>query len=62
MTQLIRRHPLVTFFILAFGITWVVWVLRAAASQGLLSTDLPSVVGQAWTSSCPYAPSCLRAA
>jgi hypothetical protein len=49
MTQLIRRHPLVTFFILAFGITWVVWVPRAAASQGLLSTDLPSVVGQAWT-------------
>jgi uncharacterized protein len=49
MIQLIRRHPLVAFFLLAFGITWVVWVPRAAASQGLLSTELPSVVGQAWT-------------
>jgi uncharacterized protein len=49
MTQLIRRHPLVTFFLLAFAITWVVWVPRAAASQGLWASDWPSVVGQAWT-------------
>jgi uncharacterized protein len=42
MTQLIRRHPLTTFFLLAFGITWIVWVPRAAgASLG--------VVGQVWT-------------
>ena len=42
MTQLIRRHPLTTFFLLAFGITWVVWVPRAAG--------VPlGVVGQAWT-------------
>jgi CAAX protease family protein len=42
MTQLIRRHPLTTFFLLAFGITWIVWVPRAAgASLG--------VVGQMWT-------------
>src|SRR5215212_1201312 len=25
MAQLIRRYPLVTFFILVFGLTWVVW-------------------------------------
>jgi uncharacterized protein len=42
MAQSIRRHPLVTFFILAFAITWVVWVPRAAGLQ----TD---AVGQVWT-------------
>jgi len=37
-----RRYPLATFFVLVYGITWVVWVPRAAgASLG--------VVGQAWT-------------
>lgn len=42
VAQLIRRHPLVTFFLLAFAITWIVWVPRAA--------DVPvGVVGQAWT-------------
>jgi membrane protease YdiL (CAAX protease family) len=49
MAQSIRRHPLVTFYLLAFGITWVVWVPRAAATQGLLTSDLPIVVGQVWT-------------
>ncbi len=48
MTEPIRRHPLVTFFLLAFAITWVVWVPRAA-SQGLWASDWPSVLGQAWT-------------
>ena len=38
----IRRHPLVTFFLLAFGLAWVVWVPRAAGAP--LDT-----VGQAWT-------------
>ncbi len=42
MAQLIRHHPLVTFFLLAFGITWVVWVPRAAGAQ-------VGVVGQVWT-------------
>jgi uncharacterized protein len=42
MAQSMRRYPLVTFFLLAFAITWVVWVPRAAgASLG--------VVGHAWT-------------
>jgi uncharacterized protein len=42
MAQLMRRYPLATFFVLVYGITWVVWVPRAAgASLG--------VVGQAWT-------------
>src|SRR5215210_1663430 len=42
MTQSIRRYPLVTFFLLAFGLTWVVWVPRAVGAP--LGT-----VGQAWT-------------
>jgi membrane protease YdiL (CAAX protease family) len=42
VAQLIRRHPLVTFFLLAFGITWIVWVPQAAGVP-------VGVVGQAWT-------------
>ncbi len=42
MAQLIRRYPLVTFFLLAFGLTWVVWVPRAAGVQ-------TGAVGDAWT-------------
>jgi uncharacterized protein len=38
----IRRHPLVTFFLLVFILAWVVWVPRA--------TGVPlGAVGQAWT-------------
>src|SRR5918994_5737845 len=48
MAQLIRRYPLVTFFILVFGLTWVVWVPRAAGAP--LDT-----VGQAWTWAPPIA-------
>jgi hypothetical protein len=42
MIQLIRRYPLVTFLVLAFGLTWLVWVPRAAGAP--LGT-----VGMAWT-------------
>jgi uncharacterized protein len=42
MAQLMRRHPLVTFFLLVFIITWVVWVPRASGAP-------LGVVGQAWT-------------
>jgi hypothetical protein len=42
MAQLMRRYRLMTFFLLVYGITWVVWVPRAASSQ-------LGVVGQAWT-------------
>ena len=43
----IRRHPLATFLLLAFGLTWLVWVPRAMASQGLLASEWPIAVGQA---------------
>jgi len=33
----IRQHPLITFFVLAFGLTWLVWVPRALGlSVGVL--------------------------
>ena len=42
MVRSIRRHPLVTFFLLAFALTWVVWVPRSAGVP-------VGAVGQAWT-------------
>ena len=42
MTESIRRYPLVTFFLLVFIITWVVWVPRASGAP-------LGVVGQTWT-------------
>jgi membrane protease YdiL (CAAX protease family) len=44
-----RRHPVSTYFILAFGLTWLVWVPRAAADQGLLAADWAVAVGRVWT-------------
>jgi uncharacterized protein len=42
MEQAYRGHPLVIFFVLAFAITWVVWVPRAAG--------VPlGILGQVWT-------------
>jgi uncharacterized protein len=47
MAHLIRRHPLLTFFLLAFAITWVVWVPRAAGAPlgvvGQASTWAPAI-------------------
>ena len=40
--RLIRRHPLSVFFLLTFGLTWAVWVPRAAGVP-------VGVVGQLWT-------------
>ncbi len=33
MVTALRRHPLTTFFVLAFGLTWLVWVPRAVGVQ-----------------------------
>src|SRR5918998_2464846 len=38
----IRSRPLVAFFVLAFGLTWAVWVPRAAGVP-------VGAVGQLWT-------------
>jgi uncharacterized protein len=42
MVRSIRSRPLVAFFVLAFGITWAVWVPRAAGVP-------VGAVGQLWT-------------
>ncbi len=42
MVQLARRHPLIVFFVLAYAVTWAVWIPRALGVQ-------VGVVGQAWT-------------
>jgi hypothetical protein len=36
MTHTIRRHPLVTLFVLAYGLTWAIQMPRAA---GLLEDE-----------------------
>jgi len=42
----LARHPLLVFFLLAFGLTWVVWVPRAVGVPvgivGQLSTWIPA--------------------
>jgi membrane protease YdiL (CAAX protease family) len=42
MAQLLRRHPFVTFVVLVYGFTWVIWVPRAMG-------NVPFLVGRAWT-------------
>lgn len=47
-----RTVSLLFFFIAVFVVTWIVWIPRALASQGLIDSDLALTVGQGWT----YAP------
>jgi membrane protease YdiL (CAAX protease family) len=42
MMSQIRRHPLTVFFVLAYAVTWAVWIPRALGVQ-------VGVVGQLWT-------------
>jgi len=52
VAELIRRHPLVIFFSLAFAITWVVWVPRTVGAQlGLVGL----LIGRSWEVSAPQA-------
>jgi len=37
LTTLAKKHPLVLFFVLAFGISWLIWLPLAASAQGLLN-------------------------
>ncbi len=39
---MVRRHPLIVFFVLAYAVTWTVWIPRALGVQ-------VGVVGQLWT-------------
>jgi membrane protease YdiL (CAAX protease family) len=42
MAQRLRRHPFLTFVVLVYLFTWVVWIPRAFA-------DVPFLIGRAWT-------------
>ncbi|TNM63151.1 CPBP family intramembrane metalloprotease [Streptomyces sp. NP160] len=44
---LVREHPLVTFFALAFGLSWVAWTpwVLSADGLGVLDLQFPSVLG-----------------
>lgn len=39
--MLVRQHPVVGFFVLAFGISWAFWIPIALSSQGILSFQMP---------------------
>src|SRR5438067_13086669 len=43
------RHPVSTYVLIAFGVTWAVWVPRAFVNQGLLDWQWPVLLGKAWT-------------
>jgi membrane protease YdiL (CAAX protease family) len=49
MMKLVRRYPVTTFFVLAYAITWLVWVPRALVSAGYLHSELPVALGDFWT-------------
>jgi uncharacterized protein len=41
LIRIVKRYPLVTFFTLAFCLTWANWLPQALASRGLLSITVP---------------------
>lgn len=45
----LRRHPLLTFFTLAFGLTWVVWVPRALHTRGVIDAPWAVELGSVWS-------------
>jgi uncharacterized protein len=49
LRRLARRFPVTTFVVLAFVITWSVWVPRALVSQGYLDSQWPMTLGSFWT-------------
>jgi uncharacterized protein len=43
------RAAVLRYIALAFAITWVVWIPRAAVSRGLFDSDLALELGSVWT-------------
>ncbi|CAA9570995.1 MAG: hypothetical protein AVDCRST_MAG88-2327, partial [uncultured Thermomicrobiales bacterium] len=39
--SMIRRYPLVAFFVLAYGLTWACWIPAAPFLQGLYRGEFP---------------------
>jgi uncharacterized protein len=42
--SLLKRYPLVAYFVLAYAISWGFWLPLAASSHNLIPIDLPAVV------------------
>jgi len=49
MFKLARRYPVTAFFVLAYAVTWSVWVPRALVSEGHLDSGLLVTLGGFWT-------------
>ena len=47
--SILRRHPLVSFFVLAYGLSWAHWIPLALAgvhtAQGSSTTHEPGLLG-----------------
>ncbi|MGO1973561.1 MAG: CPBP family intramembrane glutamic endopeptidase [Propionibacteriaceae bacterium] len=43
----ITRHPLISFFVLAFGLSWVAWIpyVLSQSGMGILDFDFPALLG-----------------
>jgi membrane protease YdiL (CAAX protease family) len=46
--DVVRRHPATVFVLLAFALSWSIWVPRALVSQGLLAARWPMILGAYW--------------
>jgi len=44
LSILLRRHALIVFFLLAFGIAWGFWIPAALAAKGLLPFPIPETL------------------
>lgn len=41
LSSIVRRHPLASYFVLAWGISWLIWSPLAATALGLAHATLP---------------------
>jgi len=52
MFNLVRRNPLVSYFIIAYFISWTIWSPFVASVQGWVDWDVPGALYYL----CPYGP------
>ena len=57
-TTVLKRYPLLSFYLLAFAITWCIWLPAAAGTAGLLPFRVPIAIdGAAYFLGPPLAAS-----